>query len=194
MQVTAQKSEISEIKVPVILIGVSEEAREDDLVQGIQEPLRNMIEDVVSLGDFKGKKGEMSLIYTRGAIPADRVLLVGLGRPEKLTVEEVRKTLGAASRKARDLGVKKIGVSLDQLSRGTLDVYDVAEAAVESLIMGSYQNVHYQTKDLEKFKQLEELVVFSVEADLEEVKMRASSGKVIGEAVTLVKGTLRVPA
>ena len=187
MKVAAWKSEISEIKVPVILIGVSEEAREDDLVQGIQEPLRNMIEDVVSLGDFKGKKGEMSLIYTRGAIPAERVLLVGLGRPEKLTVEEVRKTLGAASRKARDLGVKKIGVSLDHLSRGTLDVYDVAEAAVESIVMGSYQNVHYQTKDLDKFKQFEELVVFSAEADFKEVKKRASSGKVIGDAVNLCR-------
>jgi leucyl aminopeptidase len=187
MQVAAQKSEVSEIQVPAILIGVSEEAGEDDLVQGIQEPLRNMIEDVISLGDFQGKKGETSLIYTRGAIPADRVLLVGLGRPEKLTVEEVRKTLGAASRKARDLGVKKVGVSLDHLSRGSLDAYDVAEAAVESLIMGSYQNLHYQTEDLDKFKQFEELVVFSAEADLEEVKKRASSGKVIGEAVNLVR-------
>jgi leucyl aminopeptidase len=187
MQVAAQKSEVSEIQVPAILIGVSEEAGEDDLVQGIQEPLRNMIEDVISLGDLQGKKGETSLIYTRGAIPADRVLLVGLGRPEKLTVEEVRKTLGAASRKARDLGVKKVGVSLDHLSRGSLDAYDVAEAAVESLIMGSYQNLHYQTEDLDKFKQFEELVVFSAEADLEEVKKRASSGKVIGEAVNLVR-------
>jgi leucyl aminopeptidase len=115
------------------------------------------------------------------------VLLVGLGRPEKLTVEVVRKALGAASRKARDLGVKKIGVSLDHLSRGSLDVYDVAEAAVESLMMGSYQNLHYQTKDLDKFKQFEELVVFSAEADLEEVEKRASSGKIIGEAVNLVR-------
>jgi leucyl aminopeptidase len=187
MQVFAQKSEISEIQAPAILIGVSEEAGEDDLVQGIQETLGKMIDDVISLGDFKGKKGETSLIYTRGAIPADRVLLLGLGRPEKLTVEVVRKTLGAASRKARDLGVKKIGVSLDHLSRGTLDAYDVAEAAVESLIMGSYQNLHYQTRDLDKFKQLEELVVFSAEADLEEVRKRASSGKVIGEAVNLVR-------
>ena len=175
------------IKVPLILVGIMEDTDGDPFVDKAQEPLKKMIKDVIALGDFTGKNGETSLIYTQGAVPADRVFLVGLGRSEKLTVEEVRKVLGAASRKARDLGVKKIGVSLDHLSRGSLDVYDVAEAAVESLIMGSYQNVHYQTKDLEKFKQFEELIIFSAEADLEEVKKRASSGKVIGEAVNLCR-------
>jgi leucyl aminopeptidase len=187
MKVTAQRSELAAIQVPLILVGVMEDAEGDPFVEQAQEPIKKMIKDVIALGDFTGKNGETSLIYTQGAVPADRVFLVGLGRSEKLTVEEVRKVLGAASRKVRDLGVKKIGVSLDHLSRGTLDVYDVAEAAVESLIMGSYQNVHYQTKDLEKFKQLEELVVFSAEASLEEVEKRVSSGRVIGEAVNLVR-------
>jgi leucyl aminopeptidase len=187
MKVTAQRSGLAAIQVPLILVGVMEDADGDPFVEKAQEPLKKMIKDVIALGDFTGKNGETSLIYTQGAVPADRVFLVGLGRSEKLTVEEVRKVLGAASRKARDLGVKKIGVSLDHLSRGTLDAYDVAESAVESLIMGSYQNIHYQTRDLEKFKQFEELVVFSAEADLEEVKKRVSSGKVIGEAVNLCR-------
>ena len=187
MKVAAQKSEISEIQVPVILIGVSEDADGDRLVEQVQEPLKKMIKDVIALGDFTGKKGDTSLIYTQGAVPADRVFLVGLGKSEKLTVEEVRKTLGEASRKVRDLGIKRVSVSLDHFSRGILDEHDVAEAVVESFIMGSYQNIHYQTKDLDKFKQVEELVVFSPDGDLKELEKRASSGKVIGEAVNLCR-------
>jgi len=187
MKVTAQKSELSEIQVPVILVGVSEDADGDRLVEQVQEPLKKMIKDVIALGDFTGKKGDTSLIYTQGAVPADRVFLVGLGKSDKLTVEDVRKTLGEASRKVRDLGIKRVGVSLDHFSRGILDEHDVAEAMVESFIMGSYQNVHYQTKDLDKFKRVEELVVFSPDGDLEELEKRASSGKVIGEAVNLCR-------
>ncbi len=121
MKVMAEKSELTEIKVPLILVGVSKEAKEDTLIENIQGPLGEMIGDMIALGDFTGKKGETSLIYTRGAVPADRVLLVGLGELEKLTVEEVRKTLGGVSRKARDLGVGKVGVRLPHISRGVLD-------------------------------------------------------------------------
>lgn len=187
MKVTAQKSELSEIQVPVILVGVSEDADGDPHVKQIQEPLKKMIKDVIALGDFTGKKGNTSLIYTQGAVPADRIFLVGLGKSEKLTVEDVRKTLGEASRKVRDLGIKRVGVSLDHFSKGILDEHDVAEAMVESFIMGSYQNIHYQTKDLDKFKRVEELVVFRPDGDLQELEKRVSSGKVIGEAVNLCR-------
>jgi leucyl aminopeptidase len=187
MKVNTEKSELNEIKVPLILIGVSKEAKEDSLIEDITGLLGKMIIDVIALGDFTGKKGETSLIYTRGAIPADRVLLVGLGKSEKLTVEGMRKTIGGVSRKVRDLGVGKVGASLHHLSQGVINEYEAAEAIVEAFIMGSYQNIHYQTKDLDKFKQIEELVVISPDADLEKLKESISSGIVIGEAVNLCR-------
>jgi hypothetical protein len=69
MKIMAEKAELTEFKVPLILLGVSKEAREDSLIGGIQGPLGKMIKNVISLGDFTGKKGETSLIYTQGAIP-----------------------------------------------------------------------------------------------------------------------------
>jgi leucyl aminopeptidase len=187
MKTIAKKSELTEIQIPLILVGVSKEAEDDALIGAIPDPLGEMIKGVLALGDFTGKKEETSLIYTRGAIPADRVLLVGLGESEKLTVEGVRKTLGSVSRKARDLGVGKVGVSLDHFSRGVLDDYEVAEAIAESFVMGAHQNIHYQTKDLDKFKHIEELVVFSPEVELSKVKDSVSSGAVIAEAVNLCR-------
>lgn len=187
MKATAEKSGLTEIKVPLVLVGVSKEAKEDSLIEGIQGPLGNMIGNVIALGDFTGKKEETSLIYTRGAVPTDRVLLVGLGESEKLTIEGIRKTLGGVSRKTRDLGVGKVGVSLPHISRGVLNDFEAAEAIAEAFVMGSYQNIHYQTKDLDKFKHLEELVVFSPEADTGKLDASLSSGVVIGEAVNLCR-------
>ena len=175
MKAMAEKSELTEIKVPLVLVGVSKEAKEDSLIGAIQSTLGKMIGDVIALGDFTGKKGETSLIYTRGAVPADRVLLVGLGELEKLTVEGVRKSIGGVSRKARDLGVGKVGVSLPHISRGVLEDYEAAEAVAEAFVMGSYQNIHYQTKDLDKFKHIEELVVFGPEADPTKIEASLSS-------------------
>ena len=187
MKAIAERSELTDVQVPLILIGVPKEAKDDSLIEGIQDSLDMMIKDVIALGDFTGEKGETSLIYTGGAIPADRVLLVGLGEWEKLNVEEIRGILGGVSRKVRDLGVGKVGVSLDHLSRGTLDEYDVAEAVAEAFVMGSYQNIHFQTKDLDKFKHIEELVVFSPRANPGKLEEKVSSGTVIGEAVNLCR-------
>ena len=187
MEVKSKISDLDTIQIPLILIGVSKEAGEDGLIDAIQDPLGQLIKEVIALGDFTGKKGETSLIYTRGVIPADRVLLVGLGESDKLTVEEVRKILGGVSRKVRDLGVGKIGVSLPHITRGVLDEYEAAEAIAEAFVMGSHQNIHYQTKDLDKFKHIEELVVFSPEADPGKLEASLSSGAVIGEAVNLCR-------
>jgi leucyl aminopeptidase len=187
MEVKSRKSDLDAIQLPLILIGVTKEAGEDDLVEAIKDPLGSLIGDVITLGDFTGKKGETSLIYVREAIPAERVLLVGLGKAEKLTLEGVRKTLGGVSRKVRDLGVGKVGVSLPHIARGTLDEYEAAEAITESFVMGSHQNIHYQTKDLDKYKHIEELVVFSPEADPDRLKASLSSGAIIAEAVNLCR-------
>jgi leucyl aminopeptidase len=187
MKIMAEKAELTEFKVPLILLGVSKEAREDALIGGIQGPLGKMIKNVISLGDFTGKKGETSLIYTQGVIPADRVLLVGLGEVGRITIEGMRKTIGSVSRRVRDMGVEKLGVSLPHISRGVLDKYEVAETITEAFVMGSYQNIHYQTKDLEKFKEIEALTIFSPDADPREIDKKASSGSIIGEAVNLCR-------
>jgi leucyl aminopeptidase len=187
MEVISKKSDLDLTKLPLILIGVTKEAGEDGLVEAIKDPLGRLIGDVIALGDFTGKKGETTLIYAREAVPAERVLLVGLGDSEKLTLEGIRKTLGGVSRMVRDLGVGKVGVSLPHIARGDLDEYEAAEAITEAFVMGSYQNIHYQTKDLDKFKQIEELTIFSPEADKDKIDEKASSGRVIGEAVNLCR-------
>jgi leucyl aminopeptidase len=187
MEFKSEISDLDSIKLPLLLLGVSKEAGDDDLIEAIPDPLGELIKNVITLGDFTGKKGETALIYTREAVPADRVLLIGVGELGKLTLEEVRMTLGEVSRKVRDLGVGKVGVSLSHIARGVIDEYEVAEAITEAFVMGSYQNIHYQTKDLDKFKQIEELTIFSTEADTEKIEEKIKSGRVIGEAVNLCR-------
>jgi leucyl aminopeptidase len=171
----------------MIIIGVTKEAKDDDVVKEIKNPLGEIISEVIALGDFKGKKGETSLIYSRGTITSERVLLVGLGEKEKITTEEVRKTIGGISRKIRDMGVGKVGVNLPSIVRGSLDHYEIIEAITEAFVMGSYQNIHFQTKDLDKFMKIDEVTIFGSKVDTENVNDKIKSGLIIGEAVNLCR-------
>ena len=59
--------------------------------------LGGAISDVIAAGDFTGKSGETLVLYTRGAIPAGRVLVVGLGEAAKFD-------LRARAQRGRDCG------------------------------------------------------------------------------------------
>ncbi|MGC9779722.1 MAG: leucyl aminopeptidase [Candidatus Heimdallarchaeota archaeon] len=181
MKVSTLISDLEKIDTPLLIIGGIEKAKDDSLI--IKDPLGKIIKDIIDLEDFKGESGKLIFAYTHGKLPAKRLLLMGLGKEEDLTAESIRKAFGDASRKARDLGVKKIAISLDHFLRNKLDLVDVTEAIVQGLIMGSFQNLKYKTKKLDKFKHLKELTLVSKDVDEKKLKSAAKSGKIIANAV-----------
>ena len=49
------------------------------------------IANLLEPADFRGRSGQTILLYPRGALTPRRLLLVGLGKAEKLTSEAVRR-------------------------------------------------------------------------------------------------------
>ncbi len=190
MNVNFKKTQLNTFDTPLVLIGVLEEAKEDPHISGLIEVAR----DVINYGDFKGKNGDLSLIYSQGAISPQRILLVGIGKQDKLTVETIRKAIGNASRKARDLDVKKVSIFLDSFSRGILEATEATEALVQGIIMGSFQNIAYRTKNLEKYKTIEDLTIISPDADEAILKQGVESGKIIADAVNFCRELAWGPA
>jgi leucyl aminopeptidase len=113
-------------------------------------------------------------------------MYVGFGKKTELTAERVRETLGEAARRARDLGVEEVGISLTHLQRGGLSPNDAAEAAVESFIMGGFQDTYQKTQGLDKFRQVKELHLLSPYSD-DRLENGAYQGKVLGEAVNMCR-------
>ncbi|NHJ48533.1 MAG: leucyl aminopeptidase [Asgard group archaeon] len=194
MKLAVQKIASDKIDTPCLVVGVTEEAKDDPLVGKDAGALGKLVKDIIDLEDFKGKSKDVKIIYSRGAIPAKRVLLVGLGKEEDLTLEKVRKAIGVASRKARDLNVKKVAISVDYFMRKDFNVKDVAEALTQGIIMGSFQLLKYRTKDLDKYKHIEELQLISAKIDDKELKPALDSGGIIAKAVNLCRELAWGPA
>ncbi len=190
MKVDVKRINLKENDLPLVILGVLEAAKEDVMLKELNETVC----EILDLGDFKGKPGQISLVYTQGSIPTKRLLLVGLGKEEKLTVETVRKALGNSSREARDLGIKKLGVNLDFFSREKLDIVETTEAIVQGMIMGSFQNITYKTEKLEKYKKIDELQIFSETVEEDIMKKGAESGKIIADSVNLCRTLAWGPA
>ncbi|MHA1828188.1 MAG: leucyl aminopeptidase, partial [Candidatus Heimdallarchaeaceae archaeon] len=141
-----------------------------------------------------GKKGDLSILYTNNLISPKRILLVGLGKKEELELETIRKMVGSASRKARNLNVNLIGIDTYSFSRNMIDLEKASEALVQSIIMGTFQNLRYKTKDKEKFNQIDSIALVSSLEDKETIEKGAYSGKIIGDAVNFCRTLSWSPA
>ena len=46
----------------------------------MDEALNGLVSQIIAAGDVKGKLGETQVLYSNGALPAQRVLITGLGK------------------------------------------------------------------------------------------------------------------
>ncbi|HUG02620.1 MAG TPA: leucyl aminopeptidase [Longimicrobiales bacterium] len=91
-------------------------------------------------GDFRGKLGETLMLYPRaGEIAAERVLVVGAGKPEDYTMESLRKVVGTAVRRAEAMGVSSLAFDpgFDDTSED-MGAENAARAAVEGFALAAW--------------------------------------------------------
>jgi leucyl aminopeptidase len=177
---------LTEVQLPLLLVGLTEEAKEKGANLKLTGAMKKMAQSVIGLGDFKATKGEHSLLYSNGKTRSERIMLLGLGKRAEITPDQLRATLGSASRVIRDLGVEKLGVSLPNLTQGALSEEAVAEIVAEAFIMGSFSDPFHKTKDLDKFKAIKELHLIT-QKDTKGIALAAEQGRIIAEAVNLCR-------
>ncbi len=120
------------------------QARADLLVVGIASkknrpvltPWRELdksIGGLAGLADgkvFDGKDGKLHLLPGGGA-SASWVLVLGLGKPDEISPQSLRKVLAAASQRARTLGARSCALALPWAALSTLTTEAVARCCVE---------------------------------------------------------------
>jgi leucyl aminopeptidase len=131
MNVKVSNTSIQAASVDAILIGQFEEAHVS--FDTVDKALSGAISELLNGGDLRGKINEVSVIYSRGAIPASRVIIVGLGRREEFSTDRVRQAAATGAKKARELGCKSIAGALFDGNP------NLAQALIEGALLGLYR-------------------------------------------------------
>jgi len=105
----------------------------------VDSALGGQIQALIAGGDFRGKLNEVAVLYPHGAIPARRVILVGLGKREKFTPDVIRQAAASAAKKARDLGVTQLHTIVHGAGVGKMPPEQAAAAVVEGTVLGLYR-------------------------------------------------------
>ena len=67
-----------------------------------------------SIKEINGKKGKISIIHSHKEIPADRILIAGLGKKEKLTLDIIRDVTGIITKKIHELKIKEFSIIIPE--------------------------------------------------------------------------------
>ncbi len=138
--------------------------------------------DLCDAGEITGKPLELTLLHHPPGVAATRVLLVGVGKAEKLTPGDLRKAVGAAARHLKARSVKKFAFA----ATPECNTADYLSAAVEGAILADFEPDRYQTSNDKKT--LEELVVAGAPDE-----KAVSRGRILGEAQNFTRVLVNEP-
>ena len=177
-------------EVDAIAFGVFEESESPSGMLGaIDDAMGGEIRALLDLGDFKGEAKQTTVLYTKGAIAAPRLALVGLGKAEDFNLEVARQAAGIIAQKLRDLGVKTFAIPLH-----SDPPQDMIQAAVEGSTLALYQFNQHKTQDLDKVKELEEITFLAEdEASKAVVEQGVERGEIIANGTLLARDLSNQP-
>src|SRR5213076_3360498 len=91
---------LAQVDAPLLAVALGQGSVLPTSLADLDRAAGGVVARVITSGDFKGKRDETTLLYPTGA-KADRVLLVGLGKPGEVTRNAIRRAAAVAAKRAR---------------------------------------------------------------------------------------------
>jgi leucyl aminopeptidase len=140
-------------------------------------------------GDFKATLGETFLLPAPTGLKAQRLLLVGLGKADKLTPHELRKASGVAVRFARPRTLRTLALTLPE--HPALPAALSARALAEGAIVADFDIDFYRAdrKDLS----IEALTVLTPEPITPAIQTAFNEGVILAESQNFARTLINEP-
>ncbi len=136
-----------------LAIGLFEDAVElTGELATLDSKFAGILKELIAEEEFKGKAN--STVFTRiaASTPVKKVILVGLGKPDALTTESLRRAAASVGRVAKKQKVKTLGFSFPLWNN---EPAATAQAIAEGVQLALYQDTRFKSDPEEKRSQVE---------------------------------------
>src|SRR3989442_8645316 len=100
---TVVSTPLAQVTTPLLALALPQGGTVPPSLADLDRAVGGVVGRAITSGDFKGKRDESALLYPGGG-KAERVLLVGLGKPGEVTRSSIRRAAAVAAKRARALG------------------------------------------------------------------------------------------
>ncbi len=194
VEIEVKAGDITKIEAGAILVNFFEGMEQPDgTTAGVDRALDGTISQLVSQGEIKGKLNEITVIHSLGKLPAVRMVVVGLGKQEELSLDKVRGAIGETCRLLGKKGVDSVASVAHGAGTGDISPGGSAQAIVEGTLLGLYSFRRHITKEAEQ-SEIKQLIIVDDEANLPALEQGCQRGKILAEAANLARDMVNEPA
>ena len=194
-KIEVRKASVTEYRGELIAVCHFEDARKlEGAALELDRASGGILGDLLKHGDFTGKHAQVSVVYTRGALPVRRVLLLGLGKKKECDLEKLRRGFSKASRSVRELGIGEFAIRLDLIGKSH-SLEDLTEAVIEGVLLGLYRFTQFKSVDKDGAKDIRKLHLLAA-SDQEARRLKAAVGTAesVSRAVCYARDLVSTPS
>ena len=194
MKIFVKKGKLADTKSQTIILTLFEDSKKlTGVALEIDKKSDGLISELIENGDFQAKPSQISVIYTRGSLPAKRIALVGFGKHSEFNLEKLRAAFAKALQHLRNLNIKEAATSIN-LNLIPRKKDQVAQAVAEGSLLGLYQYTPYKTVGREDLKEMEQLSIIAEEKDFSLIESAIKKAQIITQAVYFARDLVSAPS
>ncbi|MBN1883069.1 MAG: leucyl aminopeptidase [Deltaproteobacteria bacterium] len=185
------------VAAPALALGIFSKGDLPPLASAIDKKLGGHISRIISDGDFTGGDASIAVIYPPkdSGVKADRIILVGLGKRENLSLRVLKARAAAAAKRALGLKVAGLTLPFDLGTGAELDAAEYTDAVVLGAMLGAYRFKEFKGKkksddEENKDKHIETLTLIGKK----DVEISARRARVVADCVYLARDLSNSPA
>ncbi len=179
----------------LVVSGYEDENTLSKTHQALDNALGGQLQELRNNGEFSGKNQQSVLIHTRGALPAKRVLWLGLGKKNSVTLDGVRQAMGTAFKKVWQTGAQTFSAPVFGTDALTASASDIAQVMVEGALLGRYRFTHYRSDKEEPSKEIRTMTLLANRAnEVSRIKTGVRRGEASANATSFARDLCNHPA
>jgi len=168
---------LAQIETPLLAIAVAQGTSLPASLAELDRAAGGVLARALGAGDYKGKRDETLLVY--GAGKAQRILLVGVGKPGDVTRSALRRAAAVGAKRARTLGATAFAFAVAAEARGGVSATEIGQVVVEGAVHGGWQFTELKQAGDDPKPELEAVAVVVDAADASATE----TGRSVGDAI-----------
>src|SRR2546426_1061440 len=177
---TVVSTPFAQVTTPLLALALPQGGTVPPSLVELDRAVGGVVGRAITSGDFKGKRDESALLYPGGG-KAERVLLVGLGKPGEVTRSSIRRAAAVAAKRARALGAgaQHFAFAVAREARNGVAGKDLGQVVVEGAAQGAWAFTELKAAPEDPKPDVESVAIV---CDPQEAK-DVAAGQRIGDAV-----------
>ena len=159
MEIRAIVGAIAIIKAGAIIVNLFEGTEQlDGDIAKLDGILDGAISELISQGEIRGQLNEVTTIHSLGKLAASRVVIVGLGKKQELSLDKVRGAVAETCRRLQQKDIDNIATIAQGAGIAGISPESSAQAVTEGALLGVYSFRKHITKKAE-YGEIEQLSI-----------------------------------